>query len=335
MVDEYKEHYSVLKKECLDYLYLDSEEHDQLLFADCTFGAGGHSLAIVKRDIKAKLISFDQDPDALKNGRELIKKNGVEDRLFLHDSNFCHFENIVMGNHADLVKENGGLNGVLLDLGVSSHHFDEGSRGFSFRVDAPLDMRMDYDNDSIQTAKDIINRYSAQDLANLFRDYGEEKYAWRIAERIVLERDKNGPINTTFQLAELIKDCYPKKLQFGRIHPATKCFQALRIEVNRELDVITDVINQVLPLLKIGGRILIISFHSLEDRIVKKLFKDYEKNGLGEMLFENEVKKPIIPSDEEIAENSRSRSAKLRILKRVVSKKSKNKYEKFSKIENE
>ncbi len=330
-MEEYKEHYSVLKKECLDYLYLDMESEEQLLFADCTFGAGGHSLAIVERDQKARLISFDQDPDALKNGHKLIEEKGVKDRLFLNDSNFCFFNDIVAVKHANLLEDNGGLNGVLLDLGVSSHHFDEGSRGFSFRVDAPLDMRMDYDNDEIKTAKDIVNSYSQQELADLFRDYGEEKYAWRIAEQIILTRAKDGPIETTFQLADLIKNCYPKKLQFGRIHPATKCFQALRIEVNRELDVVADVIGQVLPLLKINGRILIISFHSLEDRIVKKLFKDYEKNGLGEMLFENEVKKPIIPSDEEISENSRSRSAKLRILKRVESKKSKNKYEKYSK----
>lgn len=332
-MEEYKEHYSVLKKECLDFLYLDKEDASNLLFADCTFGAGGHSLAIVKRSQNAKLISFDQDPDALKNGYAIIKANNVEDRLFLHDSNFSNFSNIVTTNHQDLIDENEGLDGVLLDLGVSSHHFDEGSRGFSFRVDAPLDMRMDYDNDSIKTAKDIINSYGQQQLADLFRDYAEEKYAWRIAEAVVSKREKDGPIETTFQLAEIIKDCYPKKLQFGRIHPATKCFQALRIEVNKELDVVADVIGQVLPLLKINGRILIISFHSLEDRIVKQLFKDFEKNGLGEMLFENEVKKPIIPSEEEISENPRSRSAKLRILKRVELKKSKNKYEKYSKID--
>lgn len=333
-MEDYKEHYSVLKKECLDYLYLNKEEESSLLFSDCTFGAGGHSLAIVKRNPNAKLISFDQDPDALANGQRLIEENDVSDRLFLHDSNFVHFHDIVTGNHQGLLDNNEGLDGVLLDLGVSSHHFDEGSRGFSFRVDAPLDMRMDYDNDDIETAKDIINKYSKQELADLFRDYGEEKFAWRIAEKIEQVRESVGPIETTFQLAALIKDCYPKKLQFGRIHPATKCFQALRIQVNRELDVVTDVIAQVLPLLKINGRILIISFHSLEDRIVKKLFKEFEKNGLGDMLFENEVKKPIIPSEEEISENPRSRSAKLRILKRVSEKKSKNKYEKFSKIQN-
>ncbi|MEH0860004.1 MULTISPECIES: 16S rRNA (cytosine(1402)-N(4))-methyltransferase RsmH [Halobacteriovorax] len=333
-MEDYKEHYSVLKNECLDYLYLNNEDKESLVFADCTFGAGGHSMAIVERNPNAKLISFDQDPDALANGRKLIEKNGVQDRLFLHDSNFVHFHDVVTGNHQELLDENEGLDGVLLDLGVSSHHFDEGSRGFSFRVDAPLDMRMDYDNDEIETAKDIINKYSKQELADLFREYGEEKFAWRIAEKIEAKREKEGPIETTFQLAELIKDCYPKKLQFGRIHPATKCFQALRIQVNKELDVVSDVIAQVLPLLKINGRILIISFHSLEDRIVKRLFKEFEKNGLGEMLFENEVKKPIIPSEEEISENPRSRSAKLRILKRVSEKKSKNKYEKFSKIQN-
>jgi 16S rRNA (cytosine1402-N4)-methyltransferase len=327
----YTEHYSVLKKECLDGMYADVEAgNEKLLFADLTFGGGGHSLEIVKRNPNAHLISFDQDPDALKNGRELIKKNGVEDRLHLVDSNFCHFKEVVEGQFKDLLEEKGGFDAVLMDLGVSSHHFDDGSRGFSFRTDAPLDMRMDSDNPNIKTAHDIVNGYSEDDLVRIFRDFGEEKFSKRIAQKII-ERRVKSPIETTMELAELIKDCYPAKLRFGRIHPATKCFQALRIEVNRELGVLSDVIPQVIPLLKINGKILVISFHSLEDRIVKHEFKRFEKES-DEFLCEVVTKKPIVPSEKELEENSRSRSAKLRILKRVKEHKSKNKYAQYSKI---
>lgn len=324
----YTQHYSVLKNECLDNMYLGLEESDResFLFADLTFGGGGHSLEIVKRDKRAHLISFDQDPDALANGRKLIEANGVKDRLHLEDSNFCHFAEVV-SRHQDLIDENGGFDAVLMDLGVSSHHFDEGGRGFSFRVDAPLDMRMDYDNDNIKTAKDIVNNYSDRELEQIFRDYGEEKFSRKIARRIVDVRHEK-EIETTFELADLIKECYPMKMRFGRIHPATKCFQALRIEVNRELHVLTEVIPQIIPLLRNNGKILVISFHSLEDRIVKQEFKKLEKDG-GEYLFETS-RKPIIPTDQEIEENSRSRSAKLRILERVTEKKNKNKYAKFS-----
>ena len=327
----YTQHYSVLKNECLDGMYDGIDEKDEnLLFADLTFGGGGHSLAIVQRDERAHLISFDQDPDALANGRKLIEQNKVGDRLNLVDSNFCHFKDVVTGQFNDLVKKSGGFDAILMDLGVSSHHFDEGSRGFSFRVDAPLDMRMDSDNPNIKTAKDIVNKYSEHELISIFKDFGEERYAKKIAARIAQTR-LNKEIETTIELAELIKECYPAKLRFGRIHPATKCFQALRIEVNRELGVLSDVIPQIIPLLKKNGKILVISFHSLEDRIVKHEFKRIEKEE-EEFLCEVVTRKPILPSEKEIEENSRSRSAKLRILKRVEEHKSKNKYVQYSKV---
>lgn len=329
---EYTSHYSVLKKECLENLYegISSDEGYIPVFADCTFGGGGHSIAIVKQDPRARLLSFDQDPDALKNGKERIKAENVQDRLTLFDSNFVHFKDVVEEVKKNWNFEFEGFDGVLLDLGVSSHHFDEGGRGFSFRKEAPLDMRMDYDNDNLPTAKDIINKYSAYELEKIFFEFGEEKLTKKIVRKIIETRE-SAPIETTTQLADLIKECYPMKMRFGKIHPATKCFQALRIEVNKELSVLTDVIPQIVPLLKKSGKLLIITFHSLEDRIVKHEFKKWEDEELG-FLSEVLTKKPIIPSEDEIKENSRSRSAKLRVLKRISEKRNKNKYAHFSTI---
>jgi len=328
----YTSHYSVLKQECLDSMYADWEgsNDENLLFADLTFGGGGHSLAIVARDNRANLISFDQDPDALSNGKELIKQSGNDQRHHLVDSNFCHFGEVVKEKYQDLVDKCGGFSAVLMDLGVSSHHFDEGNRGFSFRVDAPLDMRMDSDNENITTAKDIVNKYSELELEKLFKEFGEEKFSRRIARRIAVDREVK-PIETTFELAALIKECYPAKLRHGRINPATKCFQALRIEVNRELHVLSEVIPQIIPLLKINGKICVISFHSLEDRIVKHEFKRLEKES-DDIICEVVTKKPIVPTKEELDENPRSRSAKLRVIKRVKERKIKNKYAQFSTI---
>jgi 16S rRNA (cytosine1402-N4)-methyltransferase len=328
----YTSHYSVLKQECLDSMYADWEgsNDENLLFADLTFGGGGHSLAIVAKDKRANLISFDQDPDALSNGKELIKQSGNDQRHHLVDSNFCHFGEVVKEKYQDLVDKCGGFSAVLMDLGVSSHHFDEGNRGFSFRVDAPLDMRMDSDNENITTAKDIVNKYSELELEKLFKEFGEEKFSRRIARRIAVDREVK-PIETTFELAALIKECYPAKLRHGRINPATKCFQALRIEVNRELHVLSEVIPQIIPLLKINGKICVISFHSLEDRIVKHEFKRLEKES-DDIICEVVTKKPIVPTKEELDENPRSRSAKLRVIKRVKERKIKNKYAQFSTI---
>ena len=315
----YKKHYSVLNKEVIDILC----ENEGSVFADMTFGAGGHTFALAKTSDSAVVHSVDQDPDALKNGLKNIQELSLESKVILRDMNFESFPKYILENEPELK-----FDGIIADLGVSSHHFDEGERGFSFRFDAPLDMRMDYDNDEVETAADIINNYSGEELAKIFFRYGEEKFSKRIARKI-LEVRETAPIETTKQLEELIKDCYPTKLQFGRINPATKCFQALRIKVNKELEVLENLIPSLLPLLKIGGRLAIITFHSLEDRIVKNLFKDAMR---GEELFELYNKKPILPSHGELEENPRSRSAKLRVIEKVIEKKSKNKYAQFSKI---
>lgn len=319
----YTSHYSVLKKECLDNLCekVDSASGTHY-FADLTFGGGGHSFEFLYRNKNFKVISTDQDPDALKNGNERILKENMSDRISLINTNFVHFPEIIKEKNPEVFKD-GGFQGILLDLGVSSHHFDEGSRGFSFRFEAPLDMRMNYESDEFQTAEEIVNTYREEHLAKIFWEYGEEKYSRKIAAKIVEVR-KTTPIKTTKDLENIIFHCYPKDLRHGKTNPSTRVFQALRLEVNQELEVLTEVISQLIPLLKMGGRLAIISFHSLEDRIVKNIFKEFS---ISETYpVELITKKPIIPSDEEILNNSRSRSAKLRVIERIESKKEKNKY---------
>lgn len=318
---EYTSHYSVLKKECIDFLTENHDPSKDAYYADLTFGGGGHTFALKNSSSKAHVFSCDQDPDALKNGEARIKKEG-EGRVKLFDTNFVHFPEIAK-KELEPILNSGGFDGILLDLGVSSHHFDEATRGFSYRFDGPLDMRMDYDNDQILSASDILERYSEKELERIFREYGEERYSKRIAKKICETREKE-PITTTKQLENLVFHCYPKEDRHGKTNPSTRVFQALRIEVNQELDVITQVVDQLFPLLKVGGRLAIISFHSLEDRIVKNEFKKLtNQNGLfGELL----TKKPILPSPQEILENSRSRSAKLRVIERVQALREKNKY---------
>ncbi|CBW24998.1 putative S-adenosyl-methyltransferase [Halobacteriovorax marinus SJ] len=319
----YKKHYSVLNKEVVDILMEDSEQLQNIKFADMTFGAGGHTFALAESAKNVSVYSVDQDPDALKNGKENINELGLSERVFLHDMNFEQFPEFIRSSDSEMK-----FNGIVADLGVSSHHFDEGDRGFSFRFDAPLDMRMDVDNDELETAADIVNNYSKEDLEKIFFTYGEEKFTHRIVKSI-LEHRESAPIETTKQLEKIIIDCYPKKLQFGKINPATKCFQALRIKVNKELDVLENVIPGLLELLEINGRLAIITFHSLEDRIVKNLFKDAVQSDVPYELYN---KKPILPSHGELEENPRSRSAKLRVITKINEKKSKNKYAQFSKI---
>ncbi|WP_372654920.1 16S rRNA (cytosine(1402)-N(4))-methyltransferase RsmH [Halobacteriovorax sp.] len=319
----YKKHYSVLNKEVVDILNENCEQLDNINFADMTFGAGGHTFALAGTNENINVYSVDQDPDALKNGKSHIDELNLSERVFLNDMNFEEFPEFIKETHPELK-----FNGIVADLGVSSHHFDQGERGFSFRFDAPLDMRMDADNDELETAAYIINNYSKEDLENIFFRYGEEKFSHRIV-RSILEKREIAPIETTKELEQLIINCYPKKLQFGKINPATKCFQALRIKVNKELDVLERVIPGLLDLLDINGRLAIITFHSLEDRIVKNLFKDAVQ---GEVPYELYTKKPIVPSHGELEENPRSRSAKLRVISKIKEKKSKNKYAQFSKI---
>jgi len=308
---EYKKHYSVLKKEIIDFFKDVDLTHHQKNFADLTFGAGGHSLEIVNTFSDANLYSFDQDAEAIKNGRGLVKENSLENRLNLIHSNFSFFKDCI-GEKL--------FSGALLDAGVSSHQFDEPKRGFSFRFEADLDMRMNQDSEL--TAYKIVNEYTGEDLERILYDYGEERFT-KVIVKNILEKRSAGPIETTKDMEDLCFHSYPKKLRYEGIHPATKTFQALRIEVNNELGVLSDVIDQVIDSLEIGGVFAVISFHSLEDRIVKRSFKKRLEMDLPVQIL---TKKPILPSEQEIFENSRSRSAKLRVIKRVEEWPSKNKY---------
>ncbi len=319
----YTGHYTVLKNECVDSLIEKAPSDKKSYFADLTFGGGGHSFEFLYRNPLFNVRSTDQDPDALKNGEARIANEKMVDRIKLIDTNFVHFPEIIKSHSPEIFSEAGGFQGILLDLGVSSHHFDEADRGFSFRFDGPLDMRMDYESDEFLTAEEIVNTYSEEELRRIFEEYGEEKNARKIAAKIVSERKIN-KISTTKELENIIFHCYPKEHRYGKTNPSTRVFQALRLEVNRELEVLTNTIDQLIPLLKVGGRLAIISFHSLEDRIVKNVFRDAAAKA--ELPVEVLTKKPILPSEAEILNNSRSRSAKLRILERVESKKDKNKY---------
>lgn len=312
---EYKTHYSVLKSECIDYLTNVKSDHS-LQIADFTFGAGGHTLEFCSKVNVGHVFAFDQDIEAIQNGRSLIEKNDLLSRVTLIHSNFEFFE----GHLSEGVE----LDGILIDLGVSSHQFDSGERGFSFRYDAPLDMRMNIEDSNTQSAADLLRVLSQEELEEIFWEYGEDKYSKRIAKKIVDMRNEGKLINTTLELEDVIFHCYPKADRFTGKSPSTKIFQALRIAVNDELGVLERVIAKAIKKLRIGGRLAIISFHSLEDRIVKNIFKDFEK----EIEYPCRIltKKPILPTSSEILENSRSRSAKLRVLERVENLKTKNKY---------
>jgi 16S rRNA (cytosine1402-N4)-methyltransferase len=323
----YTQHYSVLKKECIDFLTEAVSPNEIAYFADLTFGGGGHSFELLYTNPHFQVRSTDQDPDALKNGEARIKAEGMQERIKLFNTNFMHFQEIAREKCPEVFENAGGFQGILLDLGVSSHHFDEAGRGFSFRFEGPLDMRMNYESDDFLTAEEIINTYREDKLVKIFTEYGEEKYARKIAAKICEER-KTNPIKTTKDLENIVFHCYPKEQRYGKTNPSTRVFQALRLEVNRELEVLTETIAQLIPLLKMGGRLAIISFHSLEDRIVKNLFKEASESS--ELPVHILTKKPVVPSEVEILNNSRSRSAKLRVLERVEFKKDKNKYkEKF------
>lgn len=324
----YQKHYSVLNRESVDLLterLKDSSDNQEFWFADLTFGAGGHTLSLVSMDPRIKVLAFDQDPDAIRNGQKLIKEKKLEQRVLLVNSNFVNFERIVRENI-----ENARLQGVIADLGVSSHHFDEGERGFSFRLEATVDMRMNVGDINTLSAKELLNTLDEQELMNILVDFGEEKFAHRIAKAILQAREIR-PIETTLDLAKIVESSYPAKLRYGRVHPATKTFQALRIAVNNELNVLSEVIGQVVGRLSQGGRFAIISFHSLEDRIVKTEFKKWGDSQ--DLPCEVLTKRPIVPGESEKIENNRSRSAKLRVLERVGEKrvKNKNKYAQFSK----
>jgi len=312
-VNNYFKHESVLFNEVLEYL--NYRERENKYYADFTFGGGGHSLALARDVGCEKIFCFDQDPEAYNNGFKKIAQEGLEKKIKLINKNFSYFE--------ESVPKEVMFEGILMDLGVSSHHFDSAERGFSFRFDGPLDMRMNISDDSISTAADLVNDLSCEELVDIFQKYGEEKFSKRIAETIC-EKRSTRRIQTTGELEDIIFHCYPKKLRHTGKSPSTKTFQALRIAVNDELGVLEKALAQSLPRLCLGGRIAVITFHSLEDRIVKQTFKDIQKNS--DIPYEILTKKPVIPTQDEIVKNSRSRSAKLRVIQRVEKKRTKNKY---------
>jgi 16S rRNA (cytosine1402-N4)-methyltransferase len=308
-MSEYLGHYSVMLKECLDALELGSTTSGSKIFADLTFGAGGHTFALSDQVSGSTVYSTDQDPDALKNGAENISRRGKEGSVHLLSMNFQEFPEWCEKNEM-----HGKLAGVLMDLGVSSHQFDKMERGFSFRADAPLDMRMNYGDGNTPTAADLLNTLSEKEIADLIFNYGEERLSRKIASRIVELRQKK-KIETTGEIEDICFHAYPPKDRHGKTHPATRTFQALRIAVNEELTVLENTLPKLLPYLAEGGVLAVISFHSLEDRIVKHTFKEIvEKEFFPAIIL---TKKPITATEEELSQNSRSRSAKLRLLQRV------------------
>ena len=306
MSEIYRPHISVLLEECLQGIAIGAQGIQEPLFADLTFGAGGHSTAMLERFPHCRLIAFDQDPQAIKNGQELIAARGWGDRAKLVHANFETFPQWVAENKP------GFFNGVLADLGVSSHQFDEKDRGFSYRADAPLDMRMNTSDHDAPTAADLVNQLPEQDLANLIFKYGEERLSRRIAARIV-ERRKTTPYTTTSELEEACFLSYPPAQRHKGAHPATRTFQALRIAVNDELGVLERLLAGITKVVADGGVTAIISFHSLEDRIVKHTFKEIVAQSDKRVTIL--TKKPIIPSEQEVEMNPRARSAKLRLLR--------------------
>ena len=303
-------HESVLLKESIEYLNL----KETSVIVDCTLGYGGHSSHILKEIKKGFLFAFDQDHEAIASSEKRLREVG--NNFCIIQSNFVHLKEELQKRKIDRVV------GVLFDLGVSSPQLDEGERGFSFHQDARLDMRMDQSNPL--SAYEVVNTYSYGDLVRIFRDYGEEKYATSIASSIVKSREIK-PIETTIQLVDIIKGSVPEKYKREH-HPARKVFQAIRIEVNHELDVFESALRQALELISVGGRICVITFHSLEDRLCKQIFKEVssipkELRGLPMIPSEYEPKFEVLaniePSREELEHNHRSRSARLRVITRI------------------
>lgn len=306
-------HKSVLLEETIENLNIKPDG----IYVDGTLGGGGHSYHIAEQlSSNGRLIGIDQDADAIAAATKRLEP--FSDRVTIVRNNYCNFEQVLKELSIDKV------DGIVLDLGVSSYQLDTAERGFTYKTDAPLDMRMDQRQQL--TAKDIVNTYSEFDLYRIIRDYGEDRFAKNIARHIVSARQIK-PIETTFELNEVIKAAIPMKVRAVGGHPAKKTFQAIRIELNHELDVLEESIDTMIDHLNDKGRICIITFHSLEDRIVKTRFRNCEnpctcppdfpvcvcgKKSKGKVI----TRKPIVPSEEELEENKRSKSSKLRVFER-------------------
>lgn len=287
-----KFHTPVLTKESIDYLKIKKD----CWYIDCTLGGGGHAIEIIKNG--GKVLGIDQDPDAIDEVSKKFSEEIEQGKLILKKDNFINLKHL-----------NDPVCGVLFDLGLSSHQLEKRERGFSFNSDAPLDMRMD--PDLAVSAKDLVNVLHSGELSELFSKFGEEDMAQKIAREIVEERKKK-KIETTKQLADLILKINPRRSR-DRIHPATKVFQALRIAVNDELNNLKSALPEALEVLEKGGRVVVISFHSLEDRIVKDFFIEQESLGKVKILTD----KPILPGEDEVFVNPRSRSAKMRVAEKI------------------
>lgn len=309
------EHKSVLLEETIDNLNIKIDG----IYVDGTLGGAGHAIEVVKRlGSSGRFIGIDQDAAAIEASTQRLKE--YEDKVTIVRSNYCNMKQVLHDLGIDKV------DGIVLDLGVSSYQLDTVERGFSYKENAPLDMRMDTRNEL--TAKDIVNTYSEFDLYRIIRDYGEDKFAKNIAKHIVRQRNEKA-IETTDELTEAIKAAIPMKIRMNTGHPAKKTFQAIRIELNKELEVLNNTLNDMIDLLNDGGRICIITFHSLEDRIVKSIFRNNENpctcppsfpicvcgnQSKGKVI----TRKPIIPMEDEILENKRSKSSKLRVFEKHI-----------------
>lgn len=306
-------HQSVLLEETINNLNIQPDG----IYVDGTLGGGGHAFHVCSRlSEKGHFIGIDQDGAAIEAAGERLKPFG--DKVTIVRSNYSDMKQVLQSLGVS------GVNGIVLDLGVSSYQLDTAERGFSYRENAPLDMRMDQRQE--KTARDIINGYSEMELYRIIRDYGEDKFAKNIAKHIVRARQEK-PVETTDELTEIIKAAIPMKFRAVGGHPAKRTFQAIRIELNQELEVLRSHLNEMVELLDDGGRICIITFHSLEDRIVKNIFRKCEnpcecppsfptcvcgKKSMGKVI----TRKPILPSEEELEINPRAKSAKLRVFER-------------------
>ena len=307
-------HVSVLLEETIEQLHIRPDG----IYVDGTLGGGGHAWEVCRRlSDKGRFIGIDQDADAIEAAGKRLAEFG--DKVTIIRSNYCNMRSEL---HKIGIEK---VDGIVLDLGVSSYQLDSAERGFTYREDAPLDMRMD--QRQARTAKDIVNEYSELELFRIIREYGEDKFAKNIAKHIVSAREKK-PIETTGELTEIIKAAIPAKLRMNGGHPAKKTFQAIRIELNQELEVLKNSLDDMIDLLNPGGRICVITFHSLEDRIVKTIFKTNENPCTCPSTFpvcvcgkkpkgRVAVKKPIVPGPEELEENKRSKSSKLRVFERI------------------
>lgn len=307
------EHKSVLLRETVDSLNI----RPAGIYVDGTLGGGGHAFEVLKRlGPEGRLIGIDQDADAIKAATERLEP--MKERVTIVRNNYRYIREVLESLGISKV------DGIYLDLGVSSYQLDTAERGFTYRENAPLDMRMDQRNE--KTAADIVNEYGEMDLYRVIRDYGEDRFAKNIAKHIVREREKSR-IETTDQLVEIIKAAIPAKIRAEGGHPAKRTFQAIRIELNKELEVLNESIDTMIRLLTPGGRLSIITFHSLEDRIVKNRFRTNEnpcicppdfpvcvcgRKSMGKVI----TRKPILPDETEMEENKRSKSSKLRVFER-------------------